>query len=190
MNPNSNGAPVGNGGRGGNNRGSDQFKDQTNPTPVSANRSPDGAEPQVAPDSKVPPVIRKLQDLLKDGKFTPNVEKDLGMTRDEAEQFVKKFENRKQPGPATPGQEIKVKPGEEKAFDKNYKAPDFQTQATVRPRNERSGTSLPEDTRGGLSEGSRSSPPPELRKKFEAYNKSLSSTKSGTTSSAKPASKP
>ena len=49
------------------------------------------------------------------------------MTRDEAEQFVKKFEKQEQPGPAGPGREIKAKPGEEKVFDPNRKAPEFNT---------------------------------------------------------------
>jgi hypothetical protein len=144
----------------------------------------------VAPDTKTPLVIRKLQDLLKDNKFTPNVEKELGMTKDEAEQFVKKFENRKQPGPATPGQEIKAKPGAEKVFDPNRKAPEFNPAGPVSKRNQRAGTTLPQDNLSGLSEGNKSSPPPELRKQYEAYKKALSSTRPEASSSSTPPSKP
>ncbi len=120
--------------------------------------------------------LRKIQDLLKDDKFTPSVEKQLGMSKDEAEQFVKKFENRKQPGPAGPGREIKVKPGQDKVFDPARKS-DFTTTATASNRNDRQGTTLPQDSLGGLSEGGKSTPPPELRRQFEAYKKSLSNSK-------------
>ncbi len=114
--------------------------------------------------------------MLKDDKFTPNVEKQLGMTKDEAEQFVKKFEKRDQPSPAGPGREIKVKPGQDKVFDPNRKS-DFNTTATVSNRNNRQGTTIPQDNLSGLSEGGRSTPPPELRRQFEAYMKGVANSK-------------
>jgi hypothetical protein len=190
MNPNSSGNPNGRGGQGGSGPGTDKFKDNTQPLPKAQQKSPDGAEPSVAPDKQPPLVVRQIQDLLKEGKFTPNVEKQLGMTKDEAEQFVKKFENRPQPGPASPGQEIKVRPGEEKVYDKDRKAPEFTTNATVSQRNKRTGTTLPQDNMGGLSEGAKSEPPPELRKQVEAYRKAVSSSKPASGAPATPPSKP
>jgi hypothetical protein len=190
VNPNSSGSPNGRGGRGGSDPGKDKFDDKTQALPKTAQKSADGSDPSVAPESGLPPVIRKLQKLLQGDKFTPNVEKELGMTRDEAEQFVKKFENRKQPGPATPGQEIKVKPGEEKVFDPNRKAPEFTTSASVSERNKRTGGSLPQDNLGGLSEGAKSTPPPELRKQYEAYKKALSATRSRSSAASTPPAKP
>ena len=101
----------------------------------SPDKPPAGTDPSIAPDvPKSDLVLRKLQDLLKDDKFTPNVEKQLGMTKDEAEQFVKKFEKPEQPEPVGPGREIKAKPGEEKVFDPNRKAPEFNTSATSATR--------------------------------------------------------
>jgi hypothetical protein len=144
----------------------------------------------VAPDVNKPLVVRKIEDLLKEGKFTPSVEKQLGMSKDEAEQLVKKYEGRKATEPTGPGQEIKVKPGQEKAIDKNYKGPDFNTSATVSARNQRTGTELPQDNLSGLSQGGMSNPPPELRKQFEAYKKALSASKSSSAPAAPAPSKP
>jgi hypothetical protein len=182
--------PTGDGGRDRVDPGTNEFKDETKPLPPVSQKSSDGNDPSVAPDASPPLVVRKLQDLLKDDKFTPNVEKQLGMTKDEAEQFVKKFEKREQPGPAGPGREIKAKVEKEKVFDPNRKAPEFNTTATVSNRNQRSGTTLPQDTLNGLSEGGKSTPPPELRKQFEAYKKSLSNSKVVAPSASTPAAKP
>ncbi len=144
----------------------------------------------MAPDSQPPLVIQRLQDLLKDDKFTPDVEKKLGMSKEEAEQFVKKYEKREQPGPAGPGRTIDVKPEKEKVIDPNRKAPKLNTNPTVSNRNQRQGGTILQDTMSGLSEGGKSAPPPELSKRFEAYKKSLSNSKvvapSGSTPPANP----
>lgn len=168
--------PDGRGRPGDNDPGSNNFKDETQPLPPPTAKPPANPGESIAPE--VPQsdlVLRKIQDLLKDDKFTPDVEKQLGISKDEAEQFVKKFEKRKDPpAPAGPGREIKATPGQDKVFAPNRKAPEFNTQATVSNRNQRSGASIPQDNLSGLSEGSRSQPPPELRKQFEAYKRSVS----------------
>ena len=143
----------------------------------------------MAPDSLTPPVIRKLQDLLKEEKFTPNVEKQLGMTKEEAEQFVKKFEKRPPTTPVAPGREIKVQPGQDKVYDPNKKAPEFNTGAIESKKASRAGNSMIQDSISGLSEGGKSTPPPELSKKFEAYKKSLSNSKVVAPSGATPPAK-
>ena len=152
-------------------------EDKTQPLPPVESRSSNGADPSVAPD--VPQsdfVLRKLQDFLKDDKFTPNVEKQLGMTKDEAEQFVKKYEKPKVTPPVGPGREIKVRPGEEKVIDPSRKS-EFNTSAIASNRSERQGSTIPQDKLSGLSEGMKSSPPPELRRQYEAYKKGLSNSK-------------
>ena len=124
-------------------------------------------------------MLRKLQDLLKDDKFTPDVEKKLGMSKGEAEQFVKKFEKKEQPGPSGPGRTIEAKPEKEKVFDPKRQAPKFDSTATASDRASRTGTTIPQDNISQLSEGSKSSPPPDLRRQFEAYKKSLANSKAG-----------
>ena len=186
--PNSGGNVTGRGGKGGSDPGTDHFKDNSQPLPPVAQKSADGSDPSIAPESAKPNlVLRKLQDLLKDDKFTPDVEKKIGMSREEAEQFVKKFENRQQPGPAGPGRTIEAKPEKERVFDPNRPAPKFETKAISSNSASRTGTSIPQDNLSGLSEGGKSAPPIELRKKFEAYMKGVANAKS-TAPSGPPAS--
>ncbi|WP_435018888.1 hypothetical protein TA3x_000877 [Tundrisphaera sp. TA3] len=134
---------------------------------------PANPEPSIAPDSGSPLVIRKIQDLIREDKFTPDLERQTGMTKEEAEQFVKKFTKREQAEPIGPGREIKVSPGQEKVIDPNRKAPEFRTSATVSNRNDRSGSSLPQDDLTGNVQGRRSSPPPGLERHVKAYRQSL-----------------
>ena len=56
-------------------------------------------------------VLRTVKDLLAKDAVTPDLEKETGMTREQMEQFVKKYEAVKS-APAGPGREIEVKPGE------------------------------------------------------------------------------
>ncbi len=177
--------PTGGGPKGGATPPSDGVKDQSQPLPPVTDTAPTNPDPSIAPD--IPQsdlVLRKIQDLIKDDKFTPDVERQTGMTRDEAEQFVKKFTKKAQPDVAGPGREIKARPGQEKAFDANRKAPEFETKATVSNRNERSGTSLQQDNLSGLTTGVRTTPPPELRRHVEAYRRSLGRSGPATTPSA------
>jgi hypothetical protein len=112
------------------------------------------------------------------------------MSKEEAEQFVKKFEKREQPGPAGPGRTIQVKPEKEKVYDKNRPAPKSDLKVNASDRITRQGTTIPQDNLSGLSEGGKSAPPPDLRRQFEAYKKSLANTKtarpSGSPAPAKP----
>jgi hypothetical protein len=184
------GIPNGRGGRENNDPGSEKADDKTKPLPPVSQKSPDGSDPSVAPDVPKPDlVLRKLQDLLKDDKFTPDVEKKLGMSRDEAEQFVKKFEKREQPGPTGEGRTIEAKPEKEKVFDKDRKAPEFKTSATVSNSNTRTGTSIPQDNISGLSEGGKSAPPPEIRRQYEAFKRSLAKSKVVAPSTSTPPAK-
>jgi hypothetical protein len=176
--PDSSGIPNGQGGREGANGEPPKGEDKTQPLPPVTQKSPEGNDPSVAPDvPKTNLVLRKLQDLLKDEKFTPDVEKKIGMTRDEAEQFVRKFEKKEQTAPSRVGETIQSKPGEERVLDPNRKAPEFATSSNAASRLVRKGTTLPQDNLSGLSEGGKSAPPPELRRLYEAYNRSLSNSK-------------
>ena len=98
-------------------------KDATEPTPKPAAPPPTNPGDSPAPD-KAPTelVLRKLQDLIRENKITPELERDTGMSRSQMEQFVKKFENA-QHAPVEPGRPIEVKPEPEKpkTFDPNRK---------------------------------------------------------------------
>jgi len=184
---NSGGIPKGGGGRDRNNPGRDNFKETEKPLPPAPGQPPANPEPSPAPD--VPQsalTLRKLQDLLKEGKFTPNVERQLGMTKDEAEQFVKSFKKPEQPGPVGPGREIKARPGEEKVIAPDRKGHEFSTNAVVSNRNDRSGSTIPQDTLNGLSEGLKSSPPPEIRRQVEAYFRGLNGARPAAPSGTRP----
>ena len=62
-------------------------------------------------------------------------------------------------------------------LDPNRKAPEFTPSSNASSRIGKSGTSLPQDNLSGLSEGGKSAPPPELRRQYEAYRRSLSNSK-------------
>ncbi len=178
--PSTGNVPNGQGGRDGNDSARSKEDDKARPIPPVEAGSPATQGPSVAPDVKRDQgalALRKIQDLLKDDKFTPNVEKQLGMTRDEAEQFIKRFEKKEQPGTAGPARELKVKPGEEKVFDPTRKAPEFNSAATVSRSTNRPGSSIPQDNISGMNEGFKSTPPPEIRRQFRAYKESLSGSK-------------
>ena len=147
---------------------------QPEPGPRNTARPPENPDPSIAPD--VPQsdlVLRKLKDLIRDDKFTPEVEQNLGMTREEAEQFVKKFEKRPELPPIGPGREIVATPGEDPVFAADRKAPEFTTKATVSNRSDRSGTTLTTDSLSDLREGNRSTPPPGLSRQWKAYQENL-----------------
>jgi hypothetical protein len=124
--------------------------------------------------------------MLKEDKFTPNVEKQLGMTKDEAEQFVKSFKKPEQQTPVGPGREIKAKPGEEKVFAPDRKGHEFNTNAIVSNKNDRAGSTMPQDSLSGLSEGLKSSPPPEIRRQVEAYFRGINDAKPAAPSATRP----
>jgi hypothetical protein len=184
------GTTNGKGGGGGSNPGSDKFEDKSQPLPPVSPKTREGNDPSVAPDSAPPSlVLRKLEELLKDDKFTPDVEKKLGMSKEEAEQFVKKYEKREQPGPAGPGRTIDVKPEKEKVIDPNRKAPEFNPKGQRSERASRTGTLIPTDNISQLNEGGKSAPPPELRRSFEAYMKGVANSKGVAPPSSPPPAK-
>jgi hypothetical protein len=143
--------------------------------PPPAEPPPANPDDLPAPDSGAMLTIRKINDLLKDNKFTPDVEKKLGMSRDEAEQFVKPYEKALKPrGPVREAREIKVDPNKpERKFDPNRKAPEALPDVATSKSNERSGNVVPTDELHGLSQGSQSPVPKALQKRMSAYNDSL-----------------
>jgi len=147
--------------------------DTSKPSPR-AESPPSNAGETVAPDvPQTELVLRKLEDLIKNNQVTPELEKETGMSRDEMDQFVKKF--RKKPmAPAREGREIKVKPEEQKATPPKPNLSELTKGARVSSRTIRERGSMPEDQIRDNVEGGRSSVPPEIRSRYEAYKSSLS----------------
>lgn len=149
-------------------------KGNATPPPV-AEPPPVNPEDSPAADSGSNLVIRKIQDLLKEDKFTPDVEQRLGMTRDEAEQFVKKFDPKVKPRqPGREGREIKVNPNKaERKFDPNRAAPEKLPEVATSSRNDRNSNVVPTDELHGLAEGARAPVPKALQARMKAYSESL-----------------
>lgn len=98
------------------------------------------------------------------------------MSRQEMEQFVKRFE--KAPSrEAGPGREIEVKPGQSRPKGPSSDLPDVLSGTRVSEGSARRSGSIPQDELQGLNQGTRSSVPPEFRARYEAYTKSLGRSK-------------
>ena len=158
-------------------------EDNSKPLPDATDQVPDKPGASVAPDvnQAVPQgdLVRRLDEMLKEDKVTPELEKRLGMTKDQMQQFVKKYEQKGKRPAARKAQDIASKPGQEQSLDPNRKAPEFQPGVTASGRNERASSNLNDDANAGLAEGSLSTAPPELRKRFEAYKSSLGRSSTG-----------
>ncbi len=163
-------------------------EDKTVPPSDASGQVPEKPGESVAPDSGVL-AIRKIQDLLKEDRVTPDVEKQLGMSKGEMEQFVKRYEKSARPkAPGRAGREIKVK-GEtkpERVFDPNRKAPEALPNVAVSNKSQRQGSDLPTDTNGGLSEGADAPVPKALRGRFNAYKTSTGNSGAGGNSPGRP----
>ena len=110
--------------------------------------------------------IRKINDLLTENKFTPDVERRLNMTKEEAEQFVKPYEKALKPKqPVRAGREIPVKPNQpERKFDPNRPAPEALPNVATSSRNERGGNVVPTDDLHALAEGTKTPVPRRCRR--------------------------
>lgn len=151
--------------------------DKSTPSPAAPEAPANPAAP-IAPDSGVDQgpslVTRQISDLLKENRVTPDVEKELGMTRAEMEQFVKKYEKGKPRPAAGPGREIKVDPNAKgRTVGPDYKAAETLPDLAVSKSTSRSGNVAPTDTLSGLSEGAESAAPKAYQSKFNAYKSSL-----------------
>jgi hypothetical protein len=117
-------------------------------------------------------VLRKIHEILDDPTKAKQLEEETGMSRDELQQFVKKFEQapKAQPGE---GGTIDVKPGENKTLEPR-KLDGQLPSATVSSRSQRGPNVVPQDAAGGLSEGLRTAVPAEYQSRYEAYRTSIS----------------
>ena len=157
-------------------------------------RDPQKPEPKTPGDDVAPKgqdhtsiVLQEVQDLLRSGKSTKELEAETGMSRQEMDQFVKKFEKVKKTD-ATPGSDLKGDVAKDKILDKNRKIADPIKANTVRGRVERGPGTIAQDNLAGDAEGSRSVAPAEYKARWDAYRSSLS--KSDAPASTNPKSPP
>jgi hypothetical protein len=127
-------------------------------------------------------VLRTVKDLLAKDAVTPDLEKETGMTREQMEQFVKKYENVKA-APAGPGREIEVKPGDRERTDRpSANLPGFGRQERYSSKSQKDrGQMVRDDVQNNL-EGISFKAPPEIRSKLESYKSSLARGRSGASS--------
>jgi hypothetical protein len=94
------------------------------------------------------------------------------MSRDELEQFVKKFDKAPKADPGA-ARDLTANPGKDKTIDPNRTIADPLAGSTVSGRNQRGAGVAPKDAAGGNIEGARTVAPIEFRSRFEAFQNSL-----------------
>jgi hypothetical protein len=117
-------------------------------------------------------VLRNLHDALKDDRVAKDLEDRTGLSREQLEQFATKFQKPKS-GPAEPGREIEVKPGEQEPAKPAANLPGVDSTRRFNRKISRDAGSLPQDTIHNNVEGFRFDPPPEWRGKWEGYKSKL-----------------
>jgi hypothetical protein len=182
---------VGGGGVAGPDSTGDKTPDETKP-------SPPAAEPENPPRDDIAPegqaqtemVLRTIKDLLAKDAVTPDLEKATGMSRQQMEQFVKKYEAVKSP-PAGPGREIAIKPGEQETGDRPAaNLPGIDRQSRFSTKNAKNRGEAPKDDARKNLEGIRFTPPPEYRSKFDSYKSTLAKPRRSTSAGRSPSTGP
>lgn len=155
--------------------GGEAAPDDSKADPKHEPSPPENFEDTVAPDQPQSDlVLRKLRDVLDKNEVTPDLEKDMGMTRAEMEQFVRKFEKQQaaQPGP---GREVEIKPGDGSAGSKPSKGlSGIDRNTSFSNRTSRNPNTMSKDEIRDNVEGVRFEVPSELRSKYEGYVNRLS----------------
>lgn len=137
------------------------------------NKSGDTVAPEQADANRAALALRKIEDLLKENKVTPDLEKEMGMSKSQMEQFVTKLKNKIRPA-VEGGRELNVKPNQSAKINPNRKVPGLKPGTRVSSRSERGAGSVAQDDIRGNAEGAAMLPPAELRSGFELYKSSLS----------------
>jgi hypothetical protein len=117
--------------------------------------------------------LRKLDEALKDDTKAKDLEKDTGLTREQVEQFTRKYKKIKQ-APAGPGRDITLKADEQKgAGQASANLPGLDASTPFSSQTRRAAGSAPQDTMHDNVEGARDQPPVELRGKWAGYKNTL-----------------
>ncbi len=120
--------------------------------------------------------LRRYRDLLEKDKVTPEMLDHLGMSKEELNQFVKKFESapKRDPGAA---REIDVKPTNTPGLDPNLNLPAINPGTSVSTSTMRDRGGISRDAARDNVEALRYLPPNELKAGFDAYRNSLQRSK-------------
>src|SRR5262249_44665973 len=128
--------------------------------------------------------LRGLSDALKDAATAKELEDATGMTKEQLEQFARKYEKPKV-APGREGKEVEVKVGEQPAAKPRSNLPgagvrQFNTEM-IRQRG-----GIPQGTAHGNIEGARDVPPREFRDRAAGYNSRLARIKTPARRAARP----
>jgi hypothetical protein len=128
--------------------------------------------PKGQPQSEL--TLRELSEALKDDQTAKNLEDRTGLTREQWEQYARKYEKTKSE-PAGPGREIEVKPGDQPAAKPATDLPRLDRTQRFSTNSVRERGAIPQEkVRNSLVEGLRYEPPAEYRGKWEGYRSKLS----------------
>jgi hypothetical protein len=135
-------------------------------TPGNGNLAPEG-------QSQNDLSLRSLQDVLKDTAKTKELEDATGLSREQIEQFVKKYQKPKA-GPAGPGREIDLKsnPNSDVARPSSN-LPGLDSSTPFSTRSRRASSNVATDEIRDNVESVRLEPPPEMRGKWQGYKSRL-----------------
>jgi hypothetical protein len=118
---------------------------------------------------------RNVQDLLKDPDAAKRLSEETGMSPDQIEQFVQRYNKDKMPkGAARPGEDIQVKPGASRPVAPDSTLPGLDPRTHFSTKSLRDAGAVVQDDARNNFETTRFMVPPEIRSGFEAY-KSASS---------------
>ncbi len=107
--------------------------------------------------------LEHLKQAMKNGKEGDQLLKDLGWTREEAQQFIDRQEARLRAA-------AKANPNDEA----RQKAEDALRSLGLRPaQTDRSGNGLTSDAERGMSTGRHTSPPPEYIEQYKAFSQGV-----------------
>jgi len=157
-----------------------------------ADSKPPTSDETAAPDA--PPselTLRKVQELLQNKDAAARLEKETGMSREEMEQFVQKYQKDKMPKAASrPGEEIEAKPGTSRANAPDPTLPGLDPKTKFSTKTLRERGAVVHDQARDNAEGIRFVVPPEIRSGFEAYKSTLSRSRTLNPSRNAPAPAP
>jgi hypothetical protein len=151
-------------------------KDESQPPPRSEPKPQNAAETVAPNQPQSDLVLRKVQDLLKNPAEAAKLEKETGMSREEMEQFVRKFTK---PPKNTPreGRTVEVKPSENRPTGADTSLPGLNPGTRISTQSLRDKGAVVQDQERANIEGTRFNAPAEIRSRFEAYQSTLSRSK-------------
>ncbi len=109
---------------------------------------------------------------MNDPSKAKELEDATGVTREQVEQFAKKYE-KVASAPAGPGRDINVKPGEQTPAQPSADLPGLKPSTRFNSKNIRNRGTQPQDEIHDHAEGIRFEPPPEWRAKYEGFRNRL-----------------